>query len=309
MKYSNTIVTPPVRTDETTEVPIGGYGDSLFISLDYDIPKTLHLPEPDKVGTTRFPSVYIEEVGKGIGAVHKLGEDLVFTVKTSQPVLADTTVDYTITTATFPDVGLRASDRVHAFVDTSDYTRFFGQTDTTLITTLTPTVTILAGTDSTVVTIPTTANTTMLYGEGSYFASQVTLSNISDPQMMIHFDLGDSYLLSEDAISYPVWNGVEIEVWGKLPHVSYYQPVIDPDTSTTVSFVFDFETADDGLGNITITDTLLRSKIIDDIPLESLQFRPVDGNSPLDIENVGAEIDLTTQLPFYTIKVTTGRRD
>ena len=309
MKYSNTIVTQPVRSDATTEVHIDGYGDSMFISLDYEIPSQLHLPDPQPISVSRFPSVYIEEVGKHVGAVHKMGEDLVFTLKLTEARPTDITVDYTITSLAFTETDYRKSDKVVAHVDTSDYSRYFLPVDLLLVEAPIATVTIPAGQLSVDVTVTTTANTVMLYGEGSYFTSNIALSNLSDPQMMLHPEHQNKFVLSEDAISYPAWGDLEVEVWGKLPEVSYYQPIIDPETSQTVTFTFGFDEVDDGLGNITLTDTVLRSKIIDDIPLDSIQFRPVEGSLPVDKENVTTPVDLTNSLPFYVIKVTTGRRD
>lgn len=56
---------------------------------------------------------------------------------------------------------------------------------------------------------------------------------------MLHFDNTETYILLEDSLNYPKWEGGEIELWGKIEGTSYWQPIQDPDTSSTVTFTLD----------------------------------------------------------------------
>ncbi len=307
MKYNKNIISPLIRTDERITIPTEGFGDSLFISLDPVYEKTLNHEAPESVSATRFPSVMLVEDHKNVISSVNSGEDISFKVALSNTYTSDITVDYSIEVATFPDPNIRET-KIVGVTDTVDYSTFFTDVDTTLLDNLTGTITIPTGQAEVTHTIPTTANTVMFKGDGSFFCGKVVLSNLSEPQYMLHPELTESYFLLQDAIPYPKWGENSVEVWGRLPDVSYFQPIIDSSTDATVIFTFNYEKVDDGSGSTTLGDITLRSKIIDDVPLDAIQLRPVTGTTVVDVENE-TPVDLTGNLPYYKAKVVLGRRD
>jgi hypothetical protein len=83
-----------------------------------------------------------------------------------------------------------------------------------------------------------------------------------------------------------------------------YEPIIDPDTSTTVSLDFGWNIADDG---INVESFAGSTKIIDDIPLESIMLKIPSDTPPTDID-ANDPVDLTTVLPNFRVQVMGGYR-
>ena len=317
MRYTATLTSPPVLYGEDYTFETGYHGDSLVISVDYEYDKNLNTDAyPVKeLKLTPKPAVYIEEVLTDICHVGVAGDDIKFKVKLTKPYTTDITVDYTITGESAPvDVNIRKRPNLENFngsiEDNTNYSDFFKDLDVVELAGLdVGSVTILAGETETEVVIPNTAAINLFKGSGSFYTAKVVLSNLSEPSYMLHFDNTEVYFLLEDELPYPKWEGGEVEVWGKISGLSYYQPIIDPDTSSTVKFTFGYDSEDDGLGNITLTDPTMRSKQIDDTPLEAIQFRCNALEIPVDIENELTPLDLSTNLPYVKYVVNVGRRD
>jgi len=311
MQYKPAIVSPPILVSETKEIAIGGLGDTLNISLDVVYDTELHLESKGTIPLTPKPSVSLSMKHRGIIDVITRGESFDITVELTKALTTDITVDYTITEELIGGWDkLRSIKEINHTQDNFDYSVLLRTLPTDQLDLPTGTITIPAGSTSATVTVTSTANTELFYGKGSYFSSKVVLSNIVSTEDVMLNGHSVAHILYEDALSYPKWNNFEVELWGKLPHLSYYQPIYDPETSAVVKWTFDYDEGVDELDEPILTDTTLRTKIVDDIPLDMIQLRPVDTTTvPVDIENALAPIDLTTQLPFYKCIVLAGRRD
>lgn len=309
MQYKPAIISPPILVSDRKEIPIGGLGDTLNVSLDTVYDTEIHLQSKESIPLTPKPSVSLYMKHKDVVDVITRGESFDITVKLSQPLTQDMDVDFSITESVIPDWnGMRKMNEI-SVNDNFDYNTLIQVMPTSDLDVVNGTITILAGQTENTVTITSTANTDLFYGKGSYFCSKVTISNVSSTADVMLNHHREAYVLYEDSMSYPKWNNFEVELWGKLPNLSYYQPIEDPESGQTVTWTFDYDVGTDELGDPILTDTTLRTKIIDDIPIESIQLRPVDSNViPVDIENV-APIDLSTKLPMYKCVIVAGRRD
>ena len=297
MQYKPAIVSPPILVSETKEIAIGGLGDTLNISLDVVYDTELNLEAKDPLPLTPKTSVSLSMKHKGIIDVITRGESFDITVELTEALTTDTTVEYLITESEV--VGwdsIRSIKEINNTEDTFDYSRLLTSLPSENLNKTSGTIIIPAGSLSASDTVTSTANTNIFYGKGSYFSSKVELVSV-DNDLLIN-PLNIAYVLYEDAVNYPKWGGGSVELWGKLPHLSYFQPIYDADTNAIVQWDFGYDP--------TLTDTILRTKQTDDTPYDSLQFR-VSG-VPLDVEN-DTPIDLTITPPFYKVVIVAGRRD
>lgn len=305
MNYSETTITRPVRWDEEYELDIGTSGDCLWISLDPEIPVTMGMDEPDKLSPTPKPSVYVSQEFKQVAGMNTQGEDLIFSVALSKTSPVDISIDYTLSEdLTGFDPSVRKDTTVNQEPDNTDYMDWFTPLPVANIDSVTGTVVIPAGQLEVEVSVPTTLMSEMFKGKGSYYVTRVTLDTQDNSGYMIHYKNDTAFILQEDSFTYPKWGECSVQVWGKVNNVSYYEPIIDNDTSTVITYDFGYE--ENGGGSW--RRITLRTKIIDDTPIEKLLFVPVEGDTPVDVENDTA-VDLSTNLPYYKIKVNAGRRD
>ncbi|AGG57787.1 hypothetical protein VPBG_00014 [Vibrio phage helene 12B3] len=309
MKYTTILSSPPVLYGEDYVFDTGYYGDSLVISVDYEYSKTLNT-EDYKVKDLRptpKPSVYLENVLTDTCHVGVAGDEIKFKVKLTKPHTSSISVSYTVTGEDQPsDVNIRKHPAQDGVEDDTDYSAFFKALTVSRLGALsTGVVTFLAGEIEKEVTIHNSPETSMFKGKGSFYVGKVTLSDVSDPSYMLHFDNAESFLLLEDSFTYPEWEGGAVEVWGKVNGLSYYQPILDPETAEVVTFIFGYDSLDDGEGNTTLTDPSMRSKQLEDTPLESIQFRSITTEVPVDVDS---QTSLENNLPYVKYVVNVGRR-
>lgn len=304
MNYSKTVVTRPIRFDSEYQMQIGTAGDTLYISVDPEIPKTLHTLPPDSADLTPKPSVMIQEEFKQIASVNVQGDDLVFSVLLSEANTQDITVSCEVDNSfTTLDTSIRKDNTVNGEPEDILHHEWFKPLPTTLISSTSVDVVIPAGQIKQEVRIPTSVNTEIFKGKGSYYVSKVTIPAIDTVDYMIHHNKQSAYVIQEDSFSYPKWGDCRVQVWGKMIGVSYFEPITDSDTGSIITYQFGYsENTDGSLGR-----TRLRTKIIDDTPLEELLFIPVENDVPKDVEN-DVPLDLSTNLPYYKIKVNAGFR-
>lgn len=295
MQYRPTIVSPPILYTERYTLPIGMSGDTLNISLDPEFWRGVTLSSARTPNTLPKPSVSIVEKNNSVIDTKTIGESFDVTVKLSKVLANDVTVDFNITPEIIPTWDdIRKMQDVRVAQDDFDYSHFIKPIDVLNLDIITGTITIPAGQLEASVTITSTPYTEMFYGKGSYYSLKVELSNVVSVDDVLLNNLNSSYVLLEDSFTYPKWGELEVELWGKMPELSYFQPIYDPETSSIVKWKFGYNTEDDGLGNITLTDPTLVTKIVDDIPLEEIQLRPVDKLAvAVDAENVTTPMDLS----------------
>ena len=304
MQYKPSIVSPPILVSETKEIAIGGLGDTLNISLDVVYDTELHLEAKDPIPLTPKPSVRLSMKYKSIIDVITRGESFDITVELSEPLTYDISVDYIITEDRIGNwQDIRVIKEINNTPDNFNYDTLLNELSNTELDKTSGTITITAGNLSSSDTITSSINTELFYGKGSYFCSKVEISNVIGGDVLVN-PINTAYVLYEDAIDYPKWGNFEIELWGKLPILSYYQPVYDPQTEDTVKWTFGYEEVS------LLEDPLLRTKIIDDTPLDYIQLRVSDNTlTPLDLENTESPINLVNRLPFYKCVITAGRRN
>ncbi|AUR91459.1 hypothetical protein NVP1161O_017 [Vibrio phage 1.161.O._10N.261.48.C5] len=308
MKYTTILSSPPVLYGDVYGFDTGYHGDSLVLSVDYEYDKSLNTEDyPVKeLRPTPKPSVYIENTLAETCHVGVAGDEIKFKVKLTKPHTSSISVSYTITGEQQPaDVNIRKHPD-EDIEDTTDYSAFFKALTVSRLGALsTGVVTFLAGEVEKELTIPNSPETSMFKGKGSFYVGKVTLSGVSDPSYMLHFDNAESFLLLEDSFHYPEWEGGAVEVWGKVNGLSYYQPILDPETADVVTFTFGYTSEEDEEGNVTLKDPAMRSKQLEDTPLEAIQFRSIATEVPVD---VNSKTSLENNLPYIKYVVNVGRR-
>ena len=306
MNYSKPIITKPLKWNENSIIELHGLGDSLFINLIQKMDTTLKLaPATTKLPNRISPWVSLATINKNVVAHITEGESFDITVNLSKAHTTDITVDFTIThDVSQVERDWRVSKDSDEHKDDFDYVaEYFAPSADADYDTTNGTITISAGDLSGSATVTTVDDALLQRGAGSFKVGLITLSNLSSGDHMIHNQAEAASVLIEDSSTYPIWTG-DLELWGKGHDLQEWEPILDPDTSTIAVFNMGYEAVDDGLGGFTSGDPLMRTKIIDDIPLTEIQLRP-SLDIPLDITTIE---DLTNKLPFYRAVVNIGRR-
>lgn len=286
MQYNKPFISTPIPYSQPFVIDVETQGDSYFFTL-------VQTSLPDfKLGSKRVPSIrpahniFLEDLGSEVLDIKTEGEDLQIVVRCSEVVTTDFDFDLTVSYSELPDVEMLRVDSNHGNVDhliTSANTVDFTSTDTYSFT-------FLAGSDTFTATIPTVDDTILT---NKYRAAKIEITNSTN--YLINSSLHNGYVLLKDASVMPTWWEGQIEVYVKSHELANFEPMYDENNSI-LTFNFGMDAAT-GI-------TTLRSYPVDDLPIHSFRFQPVDTVLPVDPDGA----DLTGVEPLYTIIMQTGRR-
>ena len=294
LKYNKTIITRPLSCtagdSHLIDLPVG---DTYFMSLKEWVAPTLPFQEADNVIPPQVrPSVYLEHVYAQICTVVEEGTDMSFTVRLTDTVATDTTVDWTITHG-----GVVAHEGLRDTNSTGDDTFSYindvhGVSVDGDFAALTGSATVLAGNDSVVVTVGTVDDAVWTGGPNTFKVFTVTLSNLSDSSMLLLDGRDSATGLIEDIAATPALSGW-VDLGIQMHDLVATEPLIDPSTGSQDLFILGVD--DNGASNI-------RSVIIDDVPMVSMTFTP---NTVVAAD----ASDLTGGTVFVQAIIQSGRRD
>lgn len=301
MKYKPTIVTDPLQWEDREDITIGVQGDTFFISVTPEIDQTLYLGDAPVVEDKVTGRAWLDLQYQDIVAIVTEGESFDIKVHINKvhdvDMYLDVTIDYEVSKA--PSY-IRQSPETNDTRAVDYKNLFFSASSVDDHDIINPTyrLVIPAGSLSASVAVNTVDDKTLTGGKGFFRVMNISLTNIEFPDTyMLYPNMLEGSVLIEDSSEYPSWSG-EVELWGKLHPLLDYEPLIDPDTSYTTKIAFGYD--EDG--------SMVRTKIVDDVPLHSIQLRPNNTELPTD-NNEEDPIDLTNILPLYRAIVQTGRRD
>lgn len=316
MQYKSKYRSSPIRIDQKHVIDLDGTGDTVMVSIETSTDTDLNFEDIPSLALTPKPAVMLKLSHKDTVINGSLGDDIIVEAFLKEPLPDDVSVDFSIQASTVPDwKDFRQIKSVLNTPDTFDYDTFKADLDLTGLSTTAGTITITAGNLSGNVSITSTAKppAELFYGKGSYYVAEVVLGNVvSTSDVMLHSHQNRGYIFLEDNNTYPKWDNYAVQLWGKIEDVSYWQPLPDPATGNATAWTFGYYRELDSGGNSVLTDDpTLATRIFDDVPIDKVELRPVDKNLvPEDIQSVtGSEIDLTNRLPYYTVKIITGRRE
>ena len=294
MKYNPTIITRPLSCSSSEshiiDLPVG---DSYFISLKEWIPPTL----PFKTANNTIPSqvrnsLYLEHEYEGICCISVEGGNLVFKIKSTENVLEDTSVDWNISNGGVidndslrdknctHDKGFDYLNNVHYLSEFSDFINTSG------------TATIPKGSKEVVVSVGTIDHGIWTGGVNSYKVFTVTLSNITEPDILLVDGRDSSVGLIEDSSVTPTLQG-DVNISVKMHDMTNVEPLIDPSTGLASGF---------SLGLDLEGNSNLRTTIIDSVPMVSLTLVPSGVGS-------ASSDDLSNGTVFVQAIIQSGRRD
>jgi len=294
LQYNKTIVTKPLSCSagdsHLIDLPVG---DTYFISLkEWAAPTLPFLSADNNIPPQIRPSVYLEHDYKQVCTLVAEGTDMTFTVSLTEPVATDTSVDWTITNGGSVDHdGLRdtnsTSDDTFSYINDVHGVSVDGDFGI-----LTGTATILAGTDSIDVTVGTNDDGLWTGGANTYKVFTVTLSNLSDPNMLLLAGRDSAIGLIEDVAVTPALEGT-IDLSIQMHDLVATEPLINPSTSSQDMFDLSLDTGG---------DSNIRTVIIDDVPMVSMTFTP---NTVVAAD----ASDMTNGTVFVQAIIQSGRRD
>lgn len=292
MNYNTTLFTHPIpfRLGEITELQVP-VGDSYFITLkECDAPAlSLTNPRDDILRDNVVRNtVYLSEQHHTVGSVVKEGSPITITIKASEAVTADTTVDWVITHGgVFPNGELK-NEKPN--VGDFDYSTLHTDTADADFDVLNGTATILAGTDSVDVVINSVDDLIWTGGVNTFRVATFTISNLSDANMLI--DRTSVLLLLEDNTTTPAYEGT-VELWVRMGDAEDCH--LEPLGGRTEAVKFNIGYSDDG-------SSLLETSIFDDTDIRSIAFK-----TPKDATATNGE-DITTGTLYYKAQIKSGRR-
>ncbi|ATN93388.1 hypothetical protein [Pseudoalteromonas phage J2-1_QLiu-2017] len=222
----------------------------------------------------------------------KEGQPIAFKIKSTEAVTIDTVVSFEVEhTNLLPDSFFRDDKQYEEQAPVLIKELYPLAQDTDFVVT-TGTATILAGTDEVEVVLNTVDDGIVTQGVNGYRVSSLKITAQDNPTMQIHFDNKQVNLLIEDAGIIPDNLEIVLDMWGRLHPLANFEPLVS--TSSTAE-TFTFGKDDDG-------DSLLRTQIIDDTPLDAIQLRPTDVVTAPDGE------DLSTMTIRYFVATISGWR-
>lgn len=245
---------------------------------------------PDPIPPTPTTVIYIDSDNKYIFDSQVEGADLTLNLKTTETLLADCTVDWTITHgATLPNEVI-FNDNVSD--PKFDYNSINTDTMDSDFPAVTGSATILGGTNSVSVVIPSLDDSVNTLDKGSYKTFTITLSNPSDPAVSIYEPCSSSVGLISDATVAPSIEGsVKFDV--KLHELAMYEPLNNPETGDQEQFTRGVDL--NGYTNI-------RSVVIDDVPMTTIKLLPSD------IVSADVSVDYNIVPSYFQVIVQSGRR-
>ncbi|CAH9011956.1 conserved hypothetical protein [Vibrio phage 501E54-1] len=293
MKYDTTIVSPPfLLRDLESNFIDSDTSDTYFLTLvHYKFPEYV-VKDFVEVNPQVKNSFYLKQDENSICDVKVEGEDVNFTISLSRVAQQDATVDWEITFER-PNMGVdfKPQHLVKEGYSVEDSHEVSTPVD---YVTLTGTETILTGDQEVLVTVSTVDDLVNTLTSNQYKVSKVSLSNpTGDTVLYSHNDMDSGYLLLKDASPEAIVEG-EVLVDIKMHELAEFEPLIDPDTSTQVSY---------NVGQDLEGNSELRSKIIDDTPIKAFRF------TPSEIVSSDGLVDYLTVNRYYQIVVQSGRRD
>ncbi len=280
MKYASKVFTQPTPSTEDLEHEFD-WGDTFFVSMRVWTPPEVAQVDPLPLHLSNLTAISISESNQGIFDVKLEGEDLVLTLNASEPVDIDTTVDYVITHESSLDLELeQLKDQTITHEGDFDFMSPHRVTVDADIPTLTGSVVILAGTTSATVNIPTVDDGVFTGGLRAYKMCTLTLTATDNPSTLLHTQRLRSTALLSDVTPTPTLTGT-IPLFCRMNVETNIEPLMGGDIQELFT-----------LGVDTLANPNLSTVIIDDTPLESIVFRPV---------NVLAEdaTDLTGGVVYY----------
>ncbi len=264
MKYVKKVISRPVLSTEVFEHELD-WGDTFFVSLrEYPAPD-ITIVEPPKLHISNLNPIFIHETNSGIFDVKTEGVDLVVTIRSRDDVTVDTLVEWTITHGGILDPSLgQLEDTTITHLDGFDYNDLHRDTVVADIPTLTGVATILAGTSSVVIQIPTVDDTVFTGGKNTFKRCTITLDSTDNADTILHTERLTSVGLIEDSSVLPVLEGT-VQVSCRMNVETNIEPLTGSAGQET------FTLGVDALGSPN-----LATLIIDDTPLESIVMTPVD---------------------------------
>lgn len=291
MKYNPTVRTYPLKcaAGELHEIEVP-FGDTYYIALTEWENEPLTM-EPAREDIQRDKvirnTVYLGEQNKSIGNLVTEGEDLVFTIKITEPLATDLTIDWVITgTTDLPDEMVTSQN---ATLDGFDYTTLHREATVADIPTMTGTATLLAGDTSVDVVIPTIDDVIWTGGENTFKCCDFTISNLSDTDLLL--DRDKVFGLVMDSSVTPTVEGV-VELWVRMDKELHLERLGGLSDAVTYTIGYD----DDGMSK-------LETGIFDDIDIHSIAFRVSE-----DFTATLGE-DMTAANTYIKAVIKTGRRE
>lgn len=292
MNYNPTLYTHPIpfTPTTTTELPVP-VGDSYFITLmECEAPEINFTSSRGDIqqGNVIRNTLYLSEMHHSVAYVGQEGTDITLTVKTSENVTQDVTIDWTITHGgVFHNSELVNSK---ANIGHFDYTALHRDTQDTDFALLTGQVMIPQGSNEITFTVSTVDDLLWTGGINTYKLATITLSNVSDTNLLT--DRMQALIMLEDNATTPVFEG-EVELWVRMGDSDdcHLEPLGGRSDAVTFSIGYD----DNG-------DSLLETSIFDDVDIRSIAFRtniaPIAPNGE----------DATNSVFYYKAQIKSGRR-
>ena len=283
MNIHNAIISPPLSVLEDNTIMLNDRSTFWVTPIVWTgSPLAEVEPLVPSSRNPRLPNLYIEESVKGIAAVGVEGTTLEVVVRTDVAPTVDAAIDWTIALENISPDEVFVDQ--HATFDTN-YAHLNLVPDATVIPTLTGTASIVAGSHTGSILIPTVDDALFL-GQGIYRVASIEITSSTD---LVSENRSKSSILIQEAEVAPELEG--FVTFGVKPHpIAPQEPLSDADGTGQQS-------ADYGLDSDTGTSNL-RTFIIDDTPLVSLH---INQSEPLVAPN-GEDVTNANLLLQYIIQ-------